>query len=455
VTKTIVSAIVVSALFLSILAGTFPLCVAGNFCEWKSSINEARTGIGLAALNGKIYAIGGINQTGFSSINEEYSPTSDIWTIRKPMPTARSDFAIAVYEGKIYCIGGYASGVSIGVNEVYDPASDTWESKAPLPTPRSSLNAEVVDGKIHLVGGGAQEKEKRVLSNLNEVYDPNTNTWTTAAPIPEPVYSYASAALNSKIYVITPDLTQIYDTKNDKWSKGAPISSPILFPSAVATTGIYAPERIYVVGHSIDSKLPTSAWQLTKTTNCIIQSYDQNTDNWTMCTPLLNGPFGASAIVLDDLLYIVGGFTKEFRSDRLTVNQIYTFSTANLRYYPLGYGTVPPKVTLFLPEKVSSGDVSLTFSVNQPTTWMSYSLDGQENVTVKGNITLTGLSNGAHNLTMYAKDSFGNFASQNAVFAVDVPEISQAIPFAVASIASVASVCFGLLVYSRKRRHQQ
>jgi N-acetylneuraminic acid mutarotase len=453
-TKTIFSAIVVSALFLSILAGTFPLYVAGNCYAWKSPMNEARTGVGLAVVNGNIYAVGGINEAGFRGTNEEYYPANDTWILRESMPTARTDFGITACQGKIYCIGGYASGVSTGVNEVYDPARDTWETKAAMPTPRSSLNAEVVDDKIYLIGGGAQDKKSGIISNLNEVYDPNTDTWSTATPIPEAVYSYASAVLNGKIYVITPNLTQIYDAKSDNWTKGAPIISPIVLPSAAATTGVYAPERIYVIGHSIDSKLPTAAWQLTKTTDCIVQSYDPNTDNWTLSTPVLNGPFDASTIVVDDLLYIVGGFTKEFHSDRLTVNQIYTFSTGNVRYPPLGYGTVPPEITVFLTEKVSSDNVSLIFSVNQPTTWIGYSLDGQANVTVTGNITLTGLSNGLHNMTIYAKDSFGNFASENSVFAMNVPESTLAIPLAVIAIASVALVSFGLFVYSKKRKHR-
>ena len=78
----------------------------------KASMQVARSGLGVAVVNGKIYAIGGADgsSAGFSSTNEEYDPTTDTWAFKAPMPTPRSDFGITVYENKIYCIGGYVKG---------------------------------------------------------------------------------------------------------------------------------------------------------------------------------------------------------------------------------------------------------------------------------------------------------------------------------------------------------
>ena len=49
-------------------------------------------------------------------------------------------------------------------------------------------------------------------------------------------------------------------------------------------------------------------------------------------------------------------------------------------------------------------DLALTFTVNEQTSWIGYSLDGQQTVTIPGNTTLTGLSIGTHNITIYARD---------------------------------------------------
>jgi len=96
------------------LSGTVPAWV------YKAAMQEPRSGLGVAAVNKKIYAIGGTSATGFSSTNEEYDPAANTWTFKTPMPTSRSVFGIAVCENKIYCIGGYTVGGPTGVNEVYE-----------------------------------------------------------------------------------------------------------------------------------------------------------------------------------------------------------------------------------------------------------------------------------------------------------------------------------------------
>jgi len=65
----------------------------------KASMHEPRGGLGVAVVNGKIYAIGGSSQSGlypanilsgFVGTNEEYDPATDTWTYRSSVPTPRS-----------------------------------------------------------------------------------------------------------------------------------------------------------------------------------------------------------------------------------------------------------------------------------------------------------------------------------------------------------------------------
>jgi hypothetical protein len=87
---------------------------------------------------------------------------------------------------------------------------------------------------------------------------------------------------------------------------------------------------------------------------------------------------------------------------------------------------------------------------------MGYSLDGQDNVTVTGNTTLSDLSSGLHNVTVYARDEFGNTgASETVSFTIAEPETEAlpVVPVAAASAVSVAVVVSVLLVYFKKRRH--
>ncbi|MGD6807073.1 MAG: hypothetical protein ACQCN4_08955 [Candidatus Bathyarchaeia archaeon] len=57
----------------------------------------------------------------------------DTWTQKAPMPTARYDTRVAVVNNKIYCIGGRTGSSKealVNVNEMYDPTTDTWTEKA-------------------------------------------------------------------------------------------------------------------------------------------------------------------------------------------------------------------------------------------------------------------------------------------------------------------------------------
>jgi hypothetical protein len=87
----------------------------------------------------------------------------------------------------------------------------------------------------------------------------------------------------------------------------------------------------------------------------------------------------------------------------------------------------------------------VTESVSQVT----FSLDAKENVTTSGNITLSGLANGNHNITVYAMDEAGNTAFQTIYFTVAEP--FPIVPVAAVSVA-VALVVAGLLVYHKHKR---
>jgi hypothetical protein len=68
-------------------------------------------------------------------------------------------------------------------------------------------------------------------------------------------------------------------------------------------------------------------------------------------------------------------------------------------------------------------------------------------------LTLTGLENGAHNVTIYASDSAGNAATpQTLFFNVDAPEPFPASLVAAISVAMVATVAGGLWGHFKKRK---
>jgi hypothetical protein len=139
---------------------------------------------------------------------------------------------------------------------------------------------------------------------------------------------------------------------------------------------------------------------------------------------------------------------------------LYYFDAVS--YCTVGFtvDTVPPKVSVLeLDNKTFiEPEVPLNFTANESVSKIAYALDGQDNVTIVGNTTLTGLPTGVHNVTVYAWDTAGNTGASGTIyFSIAEPE-PQPEPFpttlVIAPIASVAVVGVGLIVYFKKRKHQ-
>jgi N-acetylneuraminic acid mutarotase len=84
--------------------------------------------------------------------------------------------------GKVYIIGGFdESNQSTTTVEVYDPIADKWTTAAPLPQPLDHTAAASYDGKLYVVGGGYLSRD--ALSNKLFIYDPTINKWTEGADL--------------------------------------------------------------------------------------------------------------------------------------------------------------------------------------------------------------------------------------------------------------------------------
>ena len=110
-------------------------------------------------------------------------------------------------------------------------------------------------------------------------------------------------------------------------------------------------------------------------------------------------------------------------------------------------GTQPPVITVSSPKSKTyeTSDVPLIIVVNKPLSWIVYSLDGQPEVTIAGNITLSGLAVGTHNLTVSAQDTKGLAGSSGTIqfnIAARFPTEFVALGIALATVVIVAFLAY-------------
>ena len=114
----------------------------------------------------------------------------------------------------------------------------------------------------------------------------------------------------------------------------------------------------------------------------------------------------------------------------------------------------PPEISILSPQATvySASDVSLDFAVNEETSQLQYCLDGQSNVTIAGNVTLSGLSGGAHSVKVYAWNEGGKVGASKTI-TFNVADMFQTI-LTFAIIATVIVAATGLLFFFKKRKRR-
>jgi N-acetylneuraminic acid mutarotase len=180
-----------------------------------------------AAVNGKIYVIGGAamhpgsRETGLHPTRphrsvdtvEEYDPATNTWRARSPMPTARNHAGVGAVDGKVYVIGGRVGAAFIGVAsntnlvEEYDPTADQWGAvRARMPSARSAVAYGVSDGRIFIAGGEHQDSGQMTAFRALEAYEPATNSWAVLPPMPIPRHGLAGAVLGNRLHLVSGDV---------------------------------------------------------------------------------------------------------------------------------------------------------------------------------------------------------------------------------------------------------
>jgi N-acetylneuraminic acid mutarotase len=213
------------------------------------------------------------------------------WTNLRNMPSERQELATAVLNGKIYAIAGY-TGTDFDVHststvEVYNPATDTWSSAHDVPTPNNHNCAAVVAGKLYAFAG---------TSNATYLYDPVNDSWSLVAVLNYPHSNTAAVGIiNDKIYIAGGQSSgvqaEMFDPATNIWT---PIASMHI-------------ARHHCAGGVINGKFYVAAGRGSTAAETALEVYDPQTNSWTTLAPMPTARSGVAAAVVHDELYVFGG----------------------------------------------------------------------------------------------------------------------------------------------------
>eukprot|EP00079_Xenopus_tropicalis_P036279 XP_017950050.1 PREDICTED: kelch-like protein 18 isoform X2 [Xenopus tropicalis] len=257
------------------------------------------------SIAGLIYAVGGLNSAANfyagDSLNvvEVFDPIANRWEKCQPMTTARSRVGVAVVNGLLYAIGGYDGQSRLSTVEVYNPDTDTWtkvgsmNSKrrwtvvTPMSSNRSAAGVTVFEGRIYVSGGhdGLQ------IFNTVEYYNHHTATWHPVASMMNKRCRHGAASLGSKMYICGGyegsaflSVAEVYNSMADQWYLITPMNTRRSRVSLVANCG-----RLYAVG-GYDGQSNLNS----------VEMYDPETNRWTFMAPMVchEGGVGVGCIPL-------------------------------------------------------------------------------------------------------------------------------------------------------------
>lgn len=224
-------------------------------------------------LDGKLYIFGGMGSYGYPTVFKYYQDLfvfdtkKNRWDVVSSLPPARAYNGCAALDGRIWVIGGRVlgptgqSGDTIPIDrvDIYDPKTGKWEVGPKLPGPRTEPVVVPVKGRIYVVGG----------SNGNDTLSigPGEPTWRVEPAPPGGAFTQSSGCeIDGKIYVLSTSTHNVlrYDTTTRTWTELPKPPSDITLSAAIS--GAHKGE-MWVMGGNTSNRLTfiyspkTNAWR--------------------------------------------------------------------------------------------------------------------------------------------------------------------------------------------------
>jgi hypothetical protein len=234
-------------------------------------------------------------------------PTSGTWTAVAtiPAPGRYNVSGVMGTDGKFYVMAGMDSAnAAVANNDVFDPVTNAWSSASPVPSPVQSHPAlGSVAGKIYMSGGSVPQPAPSpgTVVSTTRIYDIGTNSWSTGANAPTAFRAAEYATHGGNLYVfggidaagVPLTTTMIYSTTANSWSMGAPLPDVKFYGFAAEWGGM-----IYLYGGANNTAVNSTLWR-----------YNPATNTFATLTSGPNARIRLAMSARDGKLYATGGST--------------------------------------------------------------------------------------------------------------------------------------------------
>ena len=263
--------------------------------EWvyTTPMQETRKNASAAALDGKIYVLGGENATGSLKTFAVYDTEKKTWESLPEYPGTESGIcraAVFAYNNEIYVIGGQTdTGVTAKLLKsvyAYNTETRQWQKKADLAEGRTNLAYACSKDKIYVWS-------KAGTTDQAEIYDIKTDTWETAV-LPDTSAVIAAASVDNRVFVLKEDGEKMF------WQEYLPEDN--LFED-VGTVCPFAASDIYGTPVVISGKIYMAKTEETKE----VLVYDAYSDEWSRISDMNLTKKDSMLAASGNDIYSIGG----------------------------------------------------------------------------------------------------------------------------------------------------
>lgn len=129
------------------------------------------------------------------------------WELLSPLPAARSRLGLAVIDTDLYVLGGESrSGQGVATVDIFDLKSNQWREGPPMPVAVANAGVTGLGGKIYVAGGSATvEMTEQIADEIQDelwVFDPASDAWSVAGPLPAPLAGAILTADEERLYLV-------------------------------------------------------------------------------------------------------------------------------------------------------------------------------------------------------------------------------------------------------------